>query len=273
MKCFIWTDEVSYTAFAHCENVTEARSLLRDEIGGYDGSCPEREKARKTMEEFTPSVYLGRIAGFRLSDSAEVRELEKYQEKLTAERDQLRAEVDRLRGESERHLAAYNTAEQERHDLVSKHELRCLQRDAATARAEAAEATLRDLATILNPHESFDASKLPGWARDTVARAEEADQAEKLVAGMRVALEDIRDNSRTCAGAQLKAHAALALTPASAGAKLKAEAWGEAAEKVAEWSEKLMGYERAAVLGCAANLTEIAERLTAEAEKEAANGR
>lgn len=93
MKCFIWTDEASYTAFAHCENVTEARRMLRDEIGGYDGSCPERKKAREAVEEMTPAIYVGRIAGFRLSDSAEVRELEQYQDKLTAERDQLRAEL------------------------------------------------------------------------------------------------------------------------------------------------------------------------------------
>lgn len=102
MKCFIWTDEASYTAFAHCENVTEARRMLRDEIGGYDGSCPERKKAREAVEEMTPAIYVGRIAGFRLSDSAEVRELEQYQDKLTAERDALRAELAAAKEEASR---------------------------------------------------------------------------------------------------------------------------------------------------------------------------
>ena len=48
---------------------------------------------------------------------------------------------------------------------------------AETARADEASQLLRELAEILNPHESYDASKITGWARDTVERAREADVA------------------------------------------------------------------------------------------------
>lgn len=179
MKFFIWTDEASYTAFAHCESVTEARQMLREEIGGYDGSCPERERARKTMEEFTPSVYIGRIAGFRLSDSAEVRELEKYQEKLTSERDQLRAEVERLRGELD-----FEKAENDCGCGGIRSALR-----AATDRAETAERERDDLGAYSQ-----------GLSADLLAQCERAEAAEKLLAGLRGALEESRKDNKELDG-------------------------------------------------------------------------
>lgn len=102
MKLFIWTDEVSYTAFAHAESVAEARKLLIPEIGGYDGSCMERAKARKSVDESTPAIYVGRTSGFRLSDSAEVRELEAYLEKLSLDVTNLRQEVTDITAERDR---------------------------------------------------------------------------------------------------------------------------------------------------------------------------
>ncbi len=72
-------------------------------------------------------------------------------------------------------------------------------RAAATARAEAAERErdearqlLRDIAAILNPHETYDATKILGWARDTVEQAREADEAQAHAADLRGALEKIR---------------------------------------------------------------------------------
>ena len=97
MKLFIWTDEVSYTAFAHCASVAEAREFLKDEIGGYDGSCPERTKARLAVEESTPVIYNNRIAGFQLSDSAELREQEAHSYALSVQCDALRAELAEAR--------------------------------------------------------------------------------------------------------------------------------------------------------------------------------
>ena len=93
MKLFIWTDECNYTAFAHCDTVAEARDLLRPQIGGYDGSCPEREKASKYVEDFTPAVYNGRVADFRLSASAEEREAMEYADKLSLQVTDLRAQL------------------------------------------------------------------------------------------------------------------------------------------------------------------------------------
>lgn len=49
---------------------------------------------------------------------------------------------------------------------------------AATAQRDTATALLRELAAILNPHEAYDATKIAGWARDTVERAREADVSQ-----------------------------------------------------------------------------------------------
>jgi len=102
MKLFIWTDEHSYTAFAHCDTVAEARDLLRPQIGGYDGSCPERANARKRVEEFTPAVYNGRVADFRLSASAEEREATEWADKLSLQVSQMRSVLEELKSEYEK---------------------------------------------------------------------------------------------------------------------------------------------------------------------------
>lgn len=102
MKLFIWTDEHSYTAFAHCDTVAEARNLLRPQIGGYDGSCPERAKARKYVDEFTPAVYNGRVADFRLSASAEATENMEYADKLSLQVSQMRGVLEELKAEYEK---------------------------------------------------------------------------------------------------------------------------------------------------------------------------
>ena len=51
--------------------------------------------------------------------------------------------------------------------------VRALQRE-----RDEAQQLLRDLAEILNPHDPYDQAKLLGWARDTVERAREADEAQ-----------------------------------------------------------------------------------------------
>jgi len=106
---------------------------------------------------------------------------------------------------------------------------------------EAAEALLRDLATILNPHESYDATKIAGWARDTVERAGEADRAEHTAAGLRRALEEINDaicvtRPSDIANGVLKAfqliNAALAASPDEHERRLKAEALEEVSKEL-----------------------------------------
>lgn len=85
MKLYIWTDRFSYLAVAHTNNVAAARKLMlkTSDLGeSGDGSCPERDRARKTILEETPAVYFGEVAEFSLSDSAQLREQEEHSEKL-----------------------------------------------------------------------------------------------------------------------------------------------------------------------------------------------
>jgi hypothetical protein len=99
MKLHIWTDETSYLAVCHAESVAEAREMLEIEVGGGDGSCPERAKAWRDISENTSAPYNGRVAAFCLSDSAEVREQLVYSEKVCAQRDTLRAKIASLEAE------------------------------------------------------------------------------------------------------------------------------------------------------------------------------
>lgn len=99
MKLHIWTDEVSYLAVCHADSVADAREMLALEVGGQDGSCPERAKAWKGISENTSAPYNGRVAAFCLSDSAEVREQLAYSEKVCAERDAANARCVALEAE------------------------------------------------------------------------------------------------------------------------------------------------------------------------------
>ncbi len=85
MKLHIWTDRFSYLAVAHADSVSKARELLLKEsdLGeSGDGSCPERDRARRAILSETSSVYVGRVAEFSLSDNAQLREQEDNSEKL-----------------------------------------------------------------------------------------------------------------------------------------------------------------------------------------------
>ena len=85
MKLYIWTDRFSYLAVAHTNNVEAARKLMLEtsDLGeSGDGSCPERDRARKTILEETPAIYFGEVAEFSLSDSAQLREQEEHSETL-----------------------------------------------------------------------------------------------------------------------------------------------------------------------------------------------
>lgn len=100
MKLYIWTDRVSYLAIAHTDNVATARKLMLETSGlgeSGDGSCPERDRARKTVLEETPAIYYGEIAEFSLSDSASLRECDAHNERLLkdlAARDRRIAELE-----------------------------------------------------------------------------------------------------------------------------------------------------------------------------------
>jgi hypothetical protein len=64
--------------------------------------------------------------------------------------------------------------------------------EAAERERDDARQLLHDLAAIFNPHDHYDPTKLPGWARDTVDRAREADEAQAHAADLRGALGRIK---------------------------------------------------------------------------------
>lgn len=138
------------------------------------------------------------------------------------------------------------------------------QRDAATVRAEAAEKEALDY---------IDYRNQAVISRNAMERRLEA--AEALVAGLRGALEEAGDvihacfceteeiRGKVCHPSCTAINAALALTPASAGNRIKAEALREAVEEV---RHDVAAQESASSTRWA--LLCIADCLTAEAEKE-----
>ena len=79
---YVWTKQPFFHAVAQAVNVAEARTLLLEEIGGGDGSCPEREAAAKWVREQQPNIFHRSNAEFSLTDSAELREQETHSEML-----------------------------------------------------------------------------------------------------------------------------------------------------------------------------------------------
>lgn len=74
-KMYCWSNRYSFLAVAHARSVAQARELLLLEIGDSgDGSCPERDKARRQVLEEAPEIWMGPNAEFTLSDSAELQE-------------------------------------------------------------------------------------------------------------------------------------------------------------------------------------------------------
>ena len=130
---------------------------------------------------------------------------------LAAERDQLRADNKRLDKLSEeateklheatiRLLDATVRAEAAESDAAKcREEYKSLYAQVSDVMRERGEAQqlLRELAEILNPHDPYDPSKLPGWARDTVERAREAEVALAHAADLRRELSVIYEGATT----------------------------------------------------------------------------
>lgn len=145
------------------------------------------------------------------------------------------------------------------------------QRDAATARAEAAEKEALDYIDYRNQAVII---------RNAMERRLEA--AESLVAGLRVALEEAKRRLKLAGQVPCsEIHAALALTPASAVNRLKAEALMATATELENLRNHIQEYIgpddarddiRRICWNRAKDLRAEADRLIAEAEKEAANG-
>lgn len=79
---YVWTKEPFFYAVAQAGSVDEARSLMLEEIGGGDGSCPERESAAEYVRERQPYIFHRSNATFGLTDSAELSEQIAHSEKL-----------------------------------------------------------------------------------------------------------------------------------------------------------------------------------------------
>jgi hypothetical protein len=79
---YVWTKEPFFYAVAQARSVHEARTLMLEEVGSGDGSCPEREEAAKWIKEQQPFIFHRENATFALTDSAEQVEMSAYIEKL-----------------------------------------------------------------------------------------------------------------------------------------------------------------------------------------------
>lgn len=95
LKMYVWHVHPSFLAVAQANSVEEARSaVLRSDLGeSGDGSCPERDNARKFVLSNTPAVWYGVNAEFVLTDSAELREQEDYSRKLFERVSELEADL------------------------------------------------------------------------------------------------------------------------------------------------------------------------------------
>lgn len=176
-------------------------------------------------------------------DARNVGTYDEYQ-RTFAENERLRAEVDRLRG-------VVNDLGEMLGDVRK-------QRDAATARAEAAKKEVERLRGELRAAHEDNAMGAHSMANTTVEATARAEASEALVAGLRGALEEIGkkldqykthqlggvggQTTQACIEATVyhrapysirhDIYAALAITPASAGNRLKAEALRETANEL-----------------------------------------
>lgn len=102
MKMYVWSDIVSFTAIAQAESIEKARALMLGKVGeSGDGSCPERDRARRIILNNTPSIWYGPNAEFRLSDSVELREQELLTQLLQQELTRLKEQIKDCNGRCE----------------------------------------------------------------------------------------------------------------------------------------------------------------------------
>lgn len=111
LKMFVWQVHPTFLGVAQASSVAEARhALLCSDLGeSGDGSCPERDAARRFILEHPPTIWYGVNAEFVLSDSAQLREQEQHSRTLEARVAALesdlaaaREEIARLKEDSER---------------------------------------------------------------------------------------------------------------------------------------------------------------------------
>lgn len=84
MKFFTWRNGPKWIAVAHAESVSKARERLLGEVGGLDGSCVVRAKAREIIAAEAPEIWNGINAEFALTDSAELEEADAENTRLRA---------------------------------------------------------------------------------------------------------------------------------------------------------------------------------------------
>jgi hypothetical protein len=98
MKMYCWSDRFSFLAVAQASSVAEAREAMLLEMGeSGDGSCPERDAARRQIVTTNPEIWQGTNAEFALTDSAELSEMGDYVQRLNARIGELEAELAEAR--------------------------------------------------------------------------------------------------------------------------------------------------------------------------------
>jgi hypothetical protein len=122
MKFFTWRNAPRWIAVAHANTVAEARRLLLDgeDVGGIDGSCVVRAKAREIISNEAPEMFIGANAEFALTGSAEVEEQEAYTRSLRAELEAMRERTELAEVESATHEKSLYTMREERDALAAR---------------------------------------------------------------------------------------------------------------------------------------------------------
>jgi len=174
MHMYVWTDLVSFLAVAQASSVADARRAMLVEMGeSGDGSCFERDRARNTVLNQTPSIWHGTNAAFALSESAESRENAALCEKYLQEVEQLRKRVQELEAAKptsplyDRILAALQTGPMvHNEEWIARQiaELVEAEKDQLTTRIEAVQEVLAPLA-LPNESEADVATGIAAKAR------------------------------------------------------------------------------------------------------------
>ena len=184
MHMYVWSRKPTFIAVAQAPSIEEARRALlsEDELGeSGDGSCPERDEARKVVLETHPNIWHGTNAEFALTDSAELREY----------RDWSRKQIDGLKRQLAEETSKRIGAEHAVADAISTLATRTAELAAMLSKRQEAEAELAEARKTFLLSNAIQLSEVMKAA----TRAKKA----------KVALAEARKERCTCTNEQIAA--------------------------------------------------------------------